>query len=177
RLAPFKIFKSIESDILSDGSLDYEEDILDSFDLIIASIHSNLKMDKEKATQRLLKAISNPRTTILGHPTGRLLLSREGYPIDHNLIIKACVENNVAIEINAHPRRLDLDWRFIPQALQQGAVLSINPDAHSTKGIKAIKYGIWSAQKGGLPPSKNLSSFSLAEFEGYLASLKKSRNG
>src|ERR1700733_6522219 len=102
----FKIFKSIESDILNDGSLDYSNSILSTFDLVIASIHSNLKMTEEKAMLRLIKAIENPYTTILGHLTGRLLLSRKGYPVDHKKIIDACAENNVVIEINAHPRRL-----------------------------------------------------------------------
>jgi DNA polymerase (family 10) len=111
RLAPFVIFKSIESDILNDGSLDYPDEILASFDIVIASVHSNLKMTEEKAMMRLLNAINNPYTSILGHPTGRLLLSRKGYPVNHEAIIEACAENNVVIELNAHPRRLDMDWR------------------------------------------------------------------
>lgn len=172
KLSPFKIFKSIESDILSDGSLDYDDEILKSFDLVIASVHSNLYMEKEQATQRLLTAISNPYTTILGHATGRLLLSRKGYPIDHKAIIDACIKNNVVIEINAHPRRLDLDWSYIPYALQKGALLSINPDAHSVEGIKDTVYGVFSAQKGGLTAEKNLSSFPLQEFENCLEKRK-----
>ncbi len=172
KLSPFKIFKSIESDILSDGSLDYDDEILKSFDLVIASVHSNLYMEKEQATQRLLTAISNPYTTILGHPTGRLLLSRKGYPIDHKAIIDVCIKNNVVIEINAHPRRLDLDWSYIPYALQKGALLSINPDAHSVEGIKDTVYGVFSAQKGGLTAEKNLSSFPLQEFENCLEKRK-----
>src|SRR5690606_29788445 len=119
KIAPFKIFKGIESDILSDGSLDYPAEVLKSFDFIIASVHSNLKMSQEKAMDRLLKAIANPYTTILGHMTGRLLLSREGYPVDHKVIIDACAENNVVIELNAHPYRLDIDWRWINYALEK----------------------------------------------------------
>lgn len=103
KLAPFVIFKSIESDILNDGSLDYPDEILESFDIVIASIHSNLKMTEEKAMMRLLNAINNPYTSILGHPTGRLLLSRKGYPVNHAAIIEACADNNVVIELNAHP--------------------------------------------------------------------------
>ena len=114
KLAPFKIFKGIESDILSDGSLDYTDEILKTFDFVVASVHSNLRMDEEKATTRLIKAIENPYTTILGHPTGRLLLSRAGYPIDYKKIIDACAANKVVIEINANPLRLDLDWRWAP---------------------------------------------------------------
>lgn len=149
-LAPFRIFKSIESDILNDGSLDYEEDILSQFDLVIASVHSNLKMDEAKATQRLLTAIANPYTTILGHPTGRLLLSRKGYPIDHKQVIDACAEHHVAIELNANPLRLDMDWTWIPYALERGVKIAINPDAHSTKGIHDIHFGVCAARKGGL---------------------------
>lgn len=169
KLAPFRIFKSIEADILHDGSLDYNDEILSSFDLVIASVHSNLKMNEEKAMQRLLAAIQNPFTTILGHPTGRLLLSREGYPVDHKTLIDACVEHQVVIEINAHPRRLDLDWSWIPYALEKGAMLSVNPDAHSINGMDLVKYGVYAAQKGGLTPERNLSSMGLAALEHYLA--------
>lgn len=168
QLAPFKIFKSIEADILNDGNLDYNPEILSSFDLVIASIHSNLKMTAEKAMMRLMKAIENPATTILGHPTGRLLLSRTGYPIDHKVIIRACAKHGVIIEINAHPRRLDLDWKWIPYALEQGVLLSINPDAHSIAGMDLIKYGVYAAQKGGLTKTHNLSSMSLIEFEKFI---------
>ncbi|NDE78431.1 MAG: DNA polymerase/3'-5' exonuclease PolX [Chitinophagaceae bacterium] len=172
RYAPFRIFKSIESDILSDGSLDYEETVLSSFDLVIASIHSNLRMLKEKATERLIRAIENPFTTILGHPTGRLLLSRAGYPIDHEKIIDACATNKVAIEINAHPRRLDLDWTWVDHALEKGVLLSINPDAHQLEGFNDIRYGILVAQKTKLSASQNLSSFSCKEFENWLIKRK-----
>lgn len=169
KLAPFKIFKSIECDILTDGSLDYTDDVLASFDLVIASVHSSLKMTEEKAMSRILKAISNPYTTILGHPTGRLLLSRKGYPVDHKKLIDACVEHNVVIEINAHPRRLDLDWKWIPYAIEKGALLSIDPDAHHLEGFADVKYGVLAGQKGGLTKERNLSSFSLKEFEAFLA--------
>lgn len=169
KLAPFKIFKSIEADILHDGSLDYNDEILASFDIVIASVHSNLKMTEEKAMQRLLTAIQNPHTRILGHPTGRLLLSREGYPVDYKTLIDACVAHKVVIEINAHPRRLDLDWRWLPYALEQGAMLSINPDAHSIAGIDLVKYGVLAAQKGGLTAQDNLSSMSLTAFEQFVA--------
>lgn len=168
KLAPFRIFKSIEADILHDGSLDYNAEVLSSFDLVITSVHSNLKMSEEKAMQRLLAAVQNPFTTILGHPTGRLLLSREGYPVDHKMLIDACVEHDVVIEINAHPRRLDLDWSWIPYALDKGAMLSVDPDAHSIKGMDLVKYGVYAAQKGGLTKERNLSSMSLSAFEKFL---------
>jgi len=170
--APFKIFKSIECDILNDGSLDYSDNILDTFDLVIASVHSNLKMTEEKAMQRIIKAIEHPATRILGHPTGRLLLSRAGYPINHEKVIDACVANKVVIEINAHPRRLDLDWKWIQLAQEKGAILSINPDAHNTDGYKDIRYGVLASQKGGLLSSNNLSSYGLNEFEDFLINYK-----
>ncbi|MGH2553705.1 MAG: helix-hairpin-helix domain-containing protein, partial [Chitinophagaceae bacterium] len=151
----FKIFKSIESDILNDGSLDYPTSTLKSFDLVIASVHSNLKMSLEKAMLRLIKAIENPYTTILGHMTGRLLLSRNGYPVNHKKIIEACAANHVVIEINAHPRRLDMDWIWISYALEKGVLLSINPDAHALDGFDDVKYGVLAAQKGGLTKENN----------------------
>lgn len=172
KIKPFKVFKSIEADILYDGSLDYGNDVLATFDLVIASVHSILKMTEEKAMERIIKAIENPYTTILGHPTGRLLLSREGYPVDHKKLIDACVANNVVIEINAHPRRLDLDWRWIDYALERGALLSIDPDAHTVNGFRDVYYGVMAAQKGGLTAARNLSSFSLPEFEAFLAKRK-----
>ncbi len=173
KLSPFKIFKSIESDILNDGSLDYTDNILSTFDLVIASVHSNLKMTEEKAMMRLLRAIENPYTTILGHMTGRLLLSRPGYPVDHKKIIEACAANNVVIELNAHPRRLDIDWRWIENAIEKNVLISIDPDAHSLHGYDDVKYGTFVAQKAGLTKEKNLSSFSLKEFENFLSERKK----
>lgn len=171
-LAPFRIFKGIESDILSDGSLDYTDDILARFDFVVASIHSNLRMDEKKATQRLIKAIENPYSTILGHPTGRLLLSRPGYPIDYKKVIDACAVNQVAIEINANPLRLDLDWRWQRYALEKGVLLSINPDAHRTEGLTDVQYGVYVARKGGLSADRCLNAFSLEEIERYFAEKK-----
>ena len=173
RLSPFKIFKSIESDILNDGSLDYTNSILSTFDLVIASVHSNLKMTEEKAMNRLLTAIENPYTTILGHLTGRLLLSRPSYPLDFKRIIDACAANHVVIELNANPNRLDIDWREIKYALDKNVLISVNPDAHSLKGIDDIKYGVFSAQKAMLPKEKNLSSFSLQNFNDFVDNRKK----
>lgn len=149
-MAPFRILRGIESDILNDGSLDYETALLEKFDFVIASVHSNLKMTREKATERVVRAIENPHTTILGHPTGRLLLSREGYPLDWDAVFDACVRCGVAIELNANPYRLDLDWTLIPEATRRGIRISINPDAHSKEGIHDIRYGVLAARKGGL---------------------------
>jgi DNA polymerase (family 10) len=176
KLAPFVIFKSIESDILNDGSLDYPEEILAQFDIVIASIHSNLKMTEEKAMMRLLNAVANPYTSILGHPTGRLLLSRKGYPIDHAALIEACSEHNVVLELNAHPRRLDMDWRYIEQALEKDVLISIDPDAHEIDGFDDCKYGVLVAQKAGLKASQNLSSFDLSEMMEFIAYQQEKRN-
>jgi DNA polymerase (family X) len=165
KLAPFKIFKGIESDILNDGSLDYADDVLSTFDFIVASIHSNLKMTEDKATQRLITAIENPFTTMLGHATGRLLLKREGYPIDHKKVIDACAANNVIIEINANPRRLDMEWRWIHYALQKNIMISINPDAHEMEGYLDMHYGVHVGRKAGLTKEMTFNALSLREIE------------
>ena len=165
---PFKIFKGIESDILNDGSLDYPAEILAGFDFVIASVHSNLKMDIDKATNRLLRAIENPATTILGHPTGRILLAREGYPIDHKKIIDACAANKVVIELNANPYRLDLDWTWIAYARERNVLISVNPDAHSRDGIRDVRFGILAARKGALTADGCLNAMNLTEFEAFL---------
>jgi DNA polymerase (family 10) len=163
QLAPFRILHSVESDILADGSLDYPDDVLARLDLVIASVHSGLKMDKQQATERLLKAIENPYTTVLGHPTGRLLLSRPGYPLDHEAIIGACARHGVVMELNANPWRLDLDWTWIPSALQAGVWISVNPDAHSVEGLKDMHYGVLAARKGGLSAEKTWNALPLSE--------------
>jgi DNA polymerase (family 10) len=170
---PFKILKGIESDILGDGSLDYPAEVLASFDYIVASVHSNLTMSMEKATSRLLRAIENPYTTILGHPTGRLLLSREGYPIDHKVIIDACAANQVVVEINASPWRLDLDWRWISYCMEKGVLLSINPDAHAKEGYLDMHYGVAVARKGGLTREMTFNAFSLEQMESFLNKRKE----
>ena len=168
-----KIFKSIESDILNDGSLDYSDTILSTFDLVIASVHSNLKMPQEKAMSRLMNAIQNPYTTILGHMTGRLLLSRNGFPVDHRKIIDACAANKVVIELNAHPRRLDIDWKYIDYAIEKNVIICINPDAHELSGFDDIKYGVLAAQKAALTKEQNLSSYDIKQFENFLAERKR----
>lgn len=168
----FKVFKSIESDILYDGSLDYTNEVLACFDLVIASVHSILKMTEEKAMARLLKAIENPYTTILGHMTGRLLLSRKGYPVDYKKIIDACAANDVVVELNAHPNRLDIDWRNIHYALEKNVLISIDPDAHSIEGFDDIQYGVFTAQKAMVTAENNLSSFSKEAFQEFIDTRK-----
>lgn len=173
KLAPFKIFKGIECDILPDGTLDYSTETLATFDFIVISIHSAMSMDMAKATNRLIKAIENPFSTILGHATGRLLLKRDGYPIDHKKIIDACAENNVVIEINANPRRLDLDWRWVSYAMDKKVKLSINPDAHKKEGYADMYYGVCIGRKGGLTKEMNLNSLSLKEISDYFGQRKE----
>jgi DNA polymerase (family 10) len=173
KLDSFHVFKGIESDILNDGSLDYPDEILQRFDFVVASIHSNLKMSEDKATERLIKAIENPYTTILGHPTGRLLLSRNGYPIDYKKVIDACAANGVVIEVNSNPLRLDLDWRWHQYALDKGVWLSINPDAHRNEGFLDMHYGIIVARKGGLYKERCLNALSLEEITKFFKDKRK----
>ncbi len=173
KLKPFRIFKSIEADILPDGSLDYNDEILASFDFVVASIHSAMKMNEEKATARLIRAIENPHTTILGHPTGRLLLSRPGYPIAHKKIIDACAANKVVIELNANPNRLDIDWTWIPYCMEKGVMVSINPDAHKMEGYHDMHYGTLAARKGGLTKQMTFNALSLSEIEKWFLEKKK----
>jgi DNA polymerase (family 10) len=164
----FKIFKGIESDILSDGSLDYPDEILATFDFIVASVHSVLRMDEERATTRLIKAVENPYTTILGHPSTRLLLSRKGFPINYPKLIDACAANGVSIELNAHPYRLDIDWRLLPLCVEKGVKIAINPDSHRKEGLSDIRYGVLVAQKAGLRANDVLNNLSLQEFSKYI---------
>lgn len=168
----FKIFKGIESDILADGSLDYGDDILRGFDYIVASVHSVLRMDMQKATNRLIKAIENPFTTILGHPTGRILLRREGYPLDWEKILDACKANQVVVELNADPWRLDIDWRLLGQAIDKEIMISINPDAHEMDGLSNMRFGYYCARKACLPTSLTFNALSSLEIEKVFKSKK-----
>ncbi len=145
-----KLLKGIESDILPDGSLDYNDRILASFDYVIGSIHSSFRLGKEAMTQRLLRAIENKYMSILGHVTGRLLLSRKPYELDLERVINACADNQVAIEINSNPHRLDLDWRMVQYAKERGVKLTIEPDAHGIEELDNIYYGVGIARKGWL---------------------------
>ena len=167
----FKVYKGIEADILNDGSMDYGDDFLSQFEVVVASIHSQLNMDIDKASRRLIKAIENPHTHILGHMTGRLLLSRAGYPVDHELIIDACAANGMIIELNANPQRLDMDWTWIPSALEKGVMISINPDAHVRESIHFMQYGVNVARKAGLTKDQCLNSKNADEFAKWVSSL------
>lgn len=175
KLAPFKIFKGMESDIVADGGLDYDNDILARFDFVIASVHSGLKMAEEKATARLIKAVENPYTTTLGHPTGRLLLRREGYPVNHKKVIDACAANNVSIEINASPWRLDVDWQWVHYAIEKGVKLSINPDSHEVGTINHVYYGVCAGRKGGLTKEMTLNTLGAEALGKYFEDRKKQK--
>jgi DNA polymerase (family 10) len=164
----FRILKGIESDILADGSLDYPDDVLESFDFVVASIHSRFKLDPKAQTDRLLRAASNPHTTIIGHLTGRQLMRRPGYDIDVEKVLRACAKYGVAVEINAHPWRLDLDWRWHQAALDFGCTMSINPDAHSVPELDHMHWGVVMARKGGVPAERVLNATSLAEIQQHL---------
>ena len=131
----FRVFKGIESDILLDGALDYPDEVLQRFDFVVASVHSRFRLDRKTQTERIIRAVENPYTTILGHMTGRQPLRRPGYEVDIEEILAACATHGVAVEINANPWRLDLDWRWHERALERGYMMSINPDAHSTDEI------------------------------------------
>jgi DNA polymerase (family 10) len=168
-----KIFKSIECDILVSGELDYDPALLKKFDLVIASVHQLLKMNEEKATSRLIKAIENPFTTILGHMTGRQLLIRPGYPVNFKKVIDACAANNVVIEINTNPYRLDMDWSHIPYAMEKGVMISLNPDAHSIGEIDNIRWGVSAARKGGLTKEMTWNAMNLSLVEAWLKKRKK----
>jgi DNA polymerase (family 10) len=165
----FRVFHGIESDVLRDGSLDYEDEVLSAFDFVVASVHTGFSMTEEEATSRVIEAIRNPHTRILGHPTGRLLLVREGYPLDHERVIDACAEHDVAIELNANPYRLDLDWRWVRRAIEQDVLISINPDAHATAEIEYVRWGVAVGRKGWLAPGDCLNAKSLSAFTDWIS--------
>jgi DNA polymerase (family 10) len=155
----FRILKGVECDILADGALDYDEALLDRFDFVVASVHSRFSMDLVTMTDRVLRALDDPHLTVLGHPTGRLLLSRDAYAIDMHAVIEKAGAVGAAVEINADPQRLDLDWRLIPEARAHGVTLEIGPDAHSTTGLDNMTFGVGIARKGGVEPEHVLNAW------------------
>jgi DNA polymerase (family 10) len=164
----FRVFKGTEADILPDGSLDWSEKLLAGFDYVVASVHSKFKMTEAEGTRRIIKALKNKHVTMLGHPTGRLLLEREGYPVNMIEVIKAASDYGKIIEINANPARLDLDWRYCKFAKKQGVLISINPDAHNTDGLRDVQYGVNTARKGWLEKKDVLNCRGVKEIEKYL---------
>jgi len=163
-LSGVRILKGIESDILGDGELDYPDEVLAGFDFIVASIHSRFGLSEAEMTARVLQALDNPYLTILGHPTGRLLLSRDPYPIDLEAVFRRAAANRVAIEINADPHRLDLDWRVLRRARDLGVVISIGSDAHNLAGIANMEFGVGIARKAGMGPEEILNTRSVDDF-------------
>jgi DNA polymerase (family 10) len=161
------ILQGTESDILADGSLDYPEATLNKLDFVIASLHSGFKMDRERMTRRILKAMENPHTRFIGHISTRLLLAREGVELDYPAIFAAAAKRGVVIEINANPHRLDLDWRYLAQAKEMGVKFAINPDAHSTAGLADTPFGVGIARKGGLTAEDVINTRSLKEIREF----------
>jgi len=173
RLKNIRLFKGTEVDILPDGSLDYSDKMLAAFDYVVVAIHSKFKMTEVEATKRVIKALRNKYVTMLGHPTGRLLLSREGYPINMIEVIDAASDLGKGIEINAHPLRLDLDWRLLKYAKEKKVPIFINPDAHNTDGLKDVFYGVGIARKGWLESKDVVNTWSLKRVEKFLARTKR----
>jgi DNA polymerase (family 10) len=169
----FHLFKGVESDILQDGSLDYPDKILAGLDFVIASVHFNFHMDERKMTERIVTAINNPRTTMLGHPTGRLLLARDGYPLDMEKVVEALAERGVHMELNANPHRLDVDWRVMGPLKKAGVKIAINPDAHRKEGLHDMRYGVLSARKGGLTQKDVFNTLPIEKIKAELASRRK----
>src|SRR3954469_2190607 len=173
----YRILKGIESDIREDGSLDYPDEVLERFDFVVASVHGRFRLDREAQTERMLRAVGNPFTTILGHITGRLLLRRPGYDLDVEKVLAACARHGVAVEINANPYRLELDWRWHRRAVELGCMLSINPDAHSIQEVALTRWGVLIARKGGVPKERVLNCLSLVELGRWLDGRRGLRPG
>ncbi len=173
KIKGFRIFKGIECDILADGSLDYDDEILALFDYVVGSVHTLFQMTRDEMTSRILKAMNHPALTMLGHPTGRLLLRREGYAVNQEAILQEAVKTKTLIEINAHPMRLDLDWIHCKRAKELGVKLVINPDAHSTADLEFYSYGVSVARRGWLEKKDIFNTLSTKEVEKYFLERKK----
>ncbi|MDB4951413.1 MAG: polymerase [Gemmatimonadetes bacterium] len=169
----FRLFKGTESDILADGRLDYDDDVLAAFDYVVGSVHSAFNLPEREMTDRMVRAVSNPRLTMLGHPTGRLLLTREGYHVDVRAVIDAAAQHGVAVEINADPHRLDLDWQHVRYAAGRGVLVPVNPDAHSVRGLDNVAFGVHVARKGWLSARQVLNTWTLPEVEQHFAERKQ----
>ncbi|MCI0527574.1 MAG: PHP domain-containing protein, partial [Nitrospira sp.] len=158
KLKGIKILKGMEVDILADGTLDLDEALLAQLDFVVASVHSRFKMNRDEMTQRILKAMKNPHVTLIGHPTGRLILSREPYQIDMEALLEGARRTGVAMELNAHPHRLDLHWLHLKMAMEKGVKISINPDAHNIEGLDDVAYGVGTARRGWVPKEAVLNT-------------------
>jgi DNA polymerase (family X) len=173
-VAPMRVFRGTEADILQDGSIDYGAKILSKFDFVVASVHSNFNMDRDEMTERILRAMDDPHVTFLGHLTGRKLLAREGYKVDYDRIFDKAAERGVMIEINGNPNRLDVDWRYLRNALDRGVMFSIHPDAHSISEYNAVITGTWVARKAGLSAKHVFNTRGVEEVEEFLAKRRAS---
>lgn len=167
-MSGIRILKGIEVEILPDGGLDYEEDILSLFDFVIAAVHTHFSMPEAEMTSRIARALEHPRVTMLAHPSGRLLLSREPYAVNLHRIIEIAADHGKILELNAHPYRLDLDWFLCKRAKELGVRIAINPDAHQRAGLNDLQYGIDQARKGWLEPSDCLNTFPLDRILSFL---------
>ncbi|UCF31385.1 MAG: DNA polymerase/3'-5' exonuclease PolX [bacterium] len=176
-LEDFLVLKGIEADILPDGSLDYPDDILASFDFVIGSVHSNFTMPEREMTDRICSALSNPYLDILGHPTGRLLLTREPYAVDMEVVLECAAANDKAVELNSHPYRLDLDWRLMPRAKALGLKIAICPDAHGTEDLIFTFTGVNTARKGWLEKEDVLNCLPASELMAYFRGKRKTGRG
>jgi DNA polymerase (family X) len=175
RLSDIRVFSGIECDILRDGSLDFDDEILAQLDFVVVSVHSTFNLGEAEMTRRVIRAISNPFVTMLAHPTGRLLLKREGYAIDIPAVLEAAAETGTWIELNAAPKRLDLDWRWWPLAKQKGVRCVINPDAHRTARLHDLWFGIGAARKGWLTKQDVMNCLPLAKIEAALKAKRRRR--
>jgi DNA polymerase (family 10) len=164
----FRIFAGTECDILKDGSLDFPDEVLATLDYVVASVHSSFTMPEAEMTKRIIRAMENPHVTMLGHLTGRLLLSREPYQVNIPAILDAAAATGTIIELNANPRRLDMDWRWWPLAREKGVKCAINPDAHSTAGLQDLLFGVGIARKGWLTKNDVINTLPLARIEAVL---------
>jgi DNA polymerase (family 10) len=175
KLKGIKLFKGIECDILADGRMDFDDEVLATFDYVVASVHSHFNQSREEMTARIIRAITNPHVTMLGHATGRLLLRREGYAVDLEAVLRAAAKNGTMVEINAHPIRLDIDWIHCKRARALGITLVINPDAHSTAEIALYRYGVEVARRGWLEKKDVFNTRTAAQVSKDLASIKERR--
>ena len=174
RLEGIRVLKGVEADILQDGRIDFDDSVLARLDFVIASVHSRFNMGEREMTARMLAAMDNPLLTIIGHPTGRLLLSRDPYGLDLEAVIEKAVSTGVALEINADPHRLDLDWRVLRHARERGVAISIGADAHNVSGLANVEFGVGIARKGWLGPADILNALPV---EGFLAHAARRRAG
>jgi DNA polymerase (family X) len=171
----FRLFAGTECDIRKDGSLDFSDEVLGQLDYVVASVHASFTLSEAEMTKRIIKAISNPHVTMLGHLTGRLLLSRESYQVNIPAVIEAAAETGTVIELNANPWRLDMDWRWWPLAKEKGVKCAINPDAHSVAALQDLVFGVNAARKGWLEKKDVLNTLPLSKVEAALALKRKIR--